>query len=532
MEAFTLCYTRAYSPSDPANLEILPGESNCKFFQQGKPTICSIAEGNTEDLHKYIETGWQHFIQHRREKDLSIPKETTPCLQDAKDLHIWSDTRQNFLTQMNCIHSPSFAICRFEDPGCESPLINAIRVQSTDNISLLLTLGANPDGYPLSWFEIWQTFFLRFGVNYSATYYVPSRAKQLDRIEVDTAQTDCITEGEVEKRSRNYFWRGSADSWRRNRGTEVVHPLVMAASLSSTRVVDQLLNTNADRSFWIVFPALKAIPEQPTPSSLSLSSPLHEAIVSGNTEMLTHLLQAGFNPNVLPLGDVYNSITPLMATILDGHSWNEPAYEILARHPRIDFNVRTPYLLIHILHVAAGHSLYALQRVERDIPLATAGATAYGHTLLHIACMPLEIQNLASKTRESIRNIRCPRQRQRNGKGFFTGLPISFEQCESEFPEQMELIQYLLDQGLSVMAYDSDLNTPLHYLAGARVVNEGAIALLRQQVGGEDAWCRWGNWYGYTAEEIWEQNLRIQVKKDIWYGGTTKKVVTMPKLRM
>lgn len=532
MEGFTLYYTRTYNPNDPANLDILSGEFKFKCFQQGKPTICSLAEGNTDDLRKYIETGWQHSIQHRREKDRSIPKETTPCIQDAKDLHIWSEIRQEYLTQMNCIHSPRFAICRFEDPGCESPLINAIRAQSTENISLLLRLGVNPEGYPLSWFEVWQTFFLRSEVNCSATYYTPSRARQLNRIELDTAQTDCITEEEVEKRSRNYFWSGSDYSWLRNRYTEVVHPLVMAASLSSTKIVDQLLNTNADRSFWMVFPALKAIPEQPTPSSLSLSSPLHEAIASGNTEMLTHLLQAGFNPNVLPLGDVCNSITPLMATILDGHSWNEPAYEILARHPRIDFTVRTSYLLVHILHVAAGHSLHVLQRVERDIPLATAGATAYGHTLLHIACMPLEIQNLASKIRESIRNIRYPHQRQQNGKGFFTGLPISFEQCESEFPEQMELIQYLLNEGLSVMAYDSDLNTPLHYLAGARVVNEGAIALLRQQVGGEDAWYRWGNWYGYTAEEIWEQNLRIQVRKDVWYGGTTKKVVTIPKLRM
>ncbi|KAJ6090516.1 hypothetical protein N7486_009331 [Penicillium sp. IBT 16267x] len=273
-------------------------------------------------------------------------------------------------------------MCRYWDPGCENPLINAIRAQS---------------GYPLSWFEVWQALFLRFrsGLSFDLTDYEPTRAGTLTAIEVDTAQTDCITEEEVEKRTRKYFWKGSEGPYFRNRYTEAVHPLVLAASLPSTKIIDQLLTTNADRSFWMAFPALKAIPEQPTPSSLALSSPPHEPIASGNIEMLTYLLQAGFNPNILPLGDVCTRMTPFMATILDCVSWNEPAYEILARDPRIDFNI------------PAGHSLEALRRVE-DTPLAVAGATAYGHTLLHIACMPLMIQNLASNTRESILNIRWP----------------------------------------------------------------------------------------------------------------------------
>ena len=79
---------------------------------------------------------------------------------------------------------------------------------------------------------------------------------------------------------------------------------------------------------------------------------------------------------------------------------------------------------------------------------------------------------------------------------------------------------------------DSDLNTPLHYLAGARVINEDAIILLRGLSDGEMAWRQLKNWYGYTAEKIWEQNRRVRTRKDDWYGGTKHKVAKMPKLRM
>ncbi|KAJ5642214.1 hypothetical protein N7490_006214 [Penicillium lividum] len=233
----------------------------------------------------------------------------------------------------------------------------------------------------------------------------------------------------------------------------------------------------------------------------------------------TSIIQGGFNPNVLPLGDVCTSITPLMATFLQCEPWNEMAYEVLANDPRIDFIIRTPYLLVNILHVATAYSLQALQRVEQSIPLEAAGATAAGHTLLHIACMSSMIQHHASKTRESIHNLRC------KAKG-----SSSIQQCELEFPAQMEMLGYLLSSGFEpyIGFQDSDLNTPLHYLAGARVINENAITLLRGLSDGERVWREVKNWYGYTAEEIWEQNRRIRTQKDDWYGGTTRKVAKIP----
>ncbi|KAJ5537606.1 hypothetical protein N7494_007085 [Penicillium frequentans] len=118
--------------------------------------------------------------------------------------------------------------------------------------------------------------------------------------------------------------------------------------------------------------------------------------------MLHHLIKAGFNPNVLTLGDVRTGI-PLMATLLQCGPWNEMAYNVLANDLHIDFSIRTPYLLVNILHVATAPSLKALQCVEQGIPLAAAGTAAAGHTLLHIT-----------------------------------------SQCNFAFPAQMELLGYLL----------------------------------------------------------------------------------------
>lgn len=148
----------------------------------------------------------------------------------------------------------------------------------------------------------------------------------------------------------------------------------------------------------------------------------------------------------------------------------------------------------------------------------------------------MAIQRYASKARESIKNLGLRRPRVLNEKGFWSSQreeTLSVSACEAEFPAQLELLRYLLASGTQeVTAYDSDINTPLHYLAGARVINEEAIQLLRAQPEGEVAWREIHNWYGYTAEEIWEQAHGIRVRKDPWYGGTTRKVATLPKIRL
>ncbi|KAJ5168257.1 uncharacterized protein N7482_003851 [Penicillium canariense] len=369
---------------------------------------------------------------------------------------------------------------------------SAIRAQSVEKVDLLLKLEANPGGYLISSFEAWQALFLRSRTEIDLNNLEGDYARSDILAGIPTPQTVHITELEVETRLLVEFWAGAtAAQGLCDEYPNFGHSLVIAAGSGLVAMMDRLLATDADRSFWIAFPALGDIPEPPTPSSLALSSPIHEAISGANQsiEMLRHLLKAGFNPNVPPLGDHPHSIPP---------------------HP----------------HITRGDSTFTTgsktgRRVERDIPLEFAGATAMGHTLLHIACMSSMIQNHASKTRESIHNLR--------------GKPkeaSSIEVCELEFPAQMELLEYLLSSGFEqcVAAQDTDLNTPLHYLAGARVINENAIILLREQSDGETAWREVQNWYRYTAEEIWEQNHRVRMRKDKWFGGTTHKVAKMPTL--
>ncbi|KAJ5938496.1 hypothetical protein N7466_001630 [Penicillium verhagenii] len=490
----------------------------CKCNQRGRTTVFEVAaQGTLDDLHKYLETGWQHFLQQQEHAANELP----PCLLDAGHSTYWSKRKDEFCNQTNCVYSPNYATSWHPLPDCYSALIAAIRARSAEKVELLLKLGANPDGYQTSAFETWQALFLRFRAKVDLNNLWDDYQRTEILADIPTQQTVPVTEAEVGSRHLIEFWKGETESSLCDEYPNFGHPLVIAAGSGLITIMEQLLATDVDTSFWTAFPALRNIPEPPTPSSLALSSPIHAAISSAtqSIETIQHLIQGGFNPNVLPLGDVCTSITPLMATFLQCEPWNEMAYEVLANDPRIDFIIRTPYLLVNILHVATAYSLQALQRVEQSIPLEAAGATAAGHTLLHIACMSSMIQHHASKTRESIHNLRC------KAKG-----SSSIQQCELEFPAQMEMLGYLLSSGFEpyIGFQDSDLNTPLHYLAGARVINENAITLLRGLSDGERVWREVKNWYGYTAEEIWEQNRRIRTQKDDWYGGTTRKVAKIP----
>ncbi|KAF7125605.1 hypothetical protein CNMCM5793_001844 [Aspergillus hiratsukae] len=538
---------------------------DCFCAKTGSPeTIADvIADPDPEKLQSFLNQGWHHFvqrqrdIQRQRDNKLRLPLPTLE-LADADASAYWAPIKHKFCAQECCRFSPNYRFGWFVEYGrshcpdvqyiyqCHSALTAAIRKQSDHHVALLLKLGANPDGFELSVCKRFQALFLRFRppvqfrppVDLNMDYEGDIGSRDEILAEIGTPETVHITEEEVDERWVAEFWTsGDCSSVaHRSRYEEPAPPLVIAAGLDSTVIVDQLISHGADHLFWTANPSLTAIPDPPTPSALALSSPIHEAIASGNRDMLRHLLAKGFNPNVLPLGYVQASITPLMATFLHSEPWNEAAYNVLAEDPLLDFDLRTPYMCIHVLHAAAAHSLQALQRVERDVPLDRAGRTAYGHNLLHIACLPWAIQRYASTARESIKNLGLRRPRVRNENGFWSaqgeeGLSVST--CGAEFPAQLELLRYLLASGTQeVTAYDSDINTPPHYLAGARVINEEAIELLRAQPEGEVAWKEMYNWYGYTAEEIWEQAHRVRVRKDPWYGAPTRKVATLPKIRL
>ena len=83
------------------------------------------------------------------------------------------------------------------------------------------------------------------------------------------------------------------------------------------------------------------------------------------------------------------------------------------KHPKIDPHMRTPIYKVHLLHFATAHlnKKLLLEIVETGIPLHSAGKTALGHTLLHVACLPptqLHLQVFAPKIFESIHDLGQP----------------------------------------------------------------------------------------------------------------------------
>lgn len=264
------------------------------------------------------------------------------------------------------------------------------------------------------------------------------------------------------------------------------------------------------------------MPEPPTYSSLSVSTPLHAAVESRNLEMLKHLLQLGFDPNVRPLANMAKSISPPMSTL----TWEPPfieAYELLAADARVALDLRTPIYGVHILHFAFAHlSRHLLQQVA-DVPLFSAGTTALGHTLLHIACFPLDETQIcifAKSIYESIHEVRSlsqtlcpltlwpdnepeplypqPRSRHNPRKTLFA----KPQDC-GFFMRQSELVDYLLDRSTQdLSAVDVHGNTALHYLASYRTVNTKLIDKLRSLEGGEQIWTTAKNHYGYTPKKL------------------------------
>ncbi|KAJ5777288.1 hypothetical protein N7520_000534 [Penicillium odoratum] len=343
--------------------------SECRCNLVGTKTSFQIAQGNLDDLRKYLEFGWQPFLQ--QEGIASDPS----SLWDAEHLPYWTIIKAVFCKQTLCVYSPNYATSWNPLPHCYSALIAAIRAQSAENVELLLKLGANPDGYEISSFEAWQSLFLHFRTEVDLNKLWDDCTRDGDdctRAEIladmPRQQTVRITEEEVEERPLLEFWAGVTRASLCDEYPNFGHPLVIAAGSGLVKIMDLLRATDADRSFWTAFPALEDLPEPPTPSSLALSSPIHAAISSASQgiEMLHYLLQAGFNPNVLPLGDVCTSITPLMATFLHCELWNETAYDILAK-THVSTSASAPHISLSVFYMSRQHIPYMLFSVSNRV---------------------------------------------------------------------------------------------------------------------------------------------------------------------
>ncbi|KGO37923.1 hypothetical protein PEX2_103590 [Penicillium expansum] len=199
----------------------------------------------------------------------------------------------------------------------------------------------------------------------------------------------------------------------------------------------------------------------------------------------------------------------------------------LLQHPDLDQHLRSPIFGIHPLHLAvARHDPDLLSRLP--IPLPTAGTTALGLNLLHIAPLTLT-ENINKKNPDSVQSIHCARTLDSNwlshafpspihldpkGRlGYGLVRPIPGQYIEPTIPltsmeqeAQLSTLHLLVRvMGVNVRAQDADGNTALHYLAATMNVDPRALQLLRDMEGGE-AYNNSRNRVGLTPHSLWESN--------------------------
>jgi ankyrin repeat protein len=394
----------------------------------------------------------------------------------------------------------------------ETPLLAAIKAQLPENVRTLLSRGADPNGIPLIGKSTYAANFLRFRIRDGIHMLDLPREEVLKHIY--TPQADPITVSEIEARRKGtcHFWHG-VDSIPLDhyRGGDGVTALEEACKHPSTEILELVLSSSPDISFWTASDFQMDLPDPATHSSLSVSNPLLCAIKRGQTHHLQRLLDLGFNPNSMPLACRQQCYSPAMATLMlcDPPNWD--AFSLLLAHPAINRGLLTPVIKVHLLHIAVALlSLPILKRVlESGFNLSSAGPTALGHTLLHIACLPLDITHV-NIFQESIYTS-AHEFRQLVPERTQYHIPFTHDTPKAQptdfFPAQAELVHFLLSQSpdpdVLLAAQDCHGNTALHYLAMHRTVNWALLEAILD--GGEErAEVYYGvrNWWGWSAENL------------------------------
>ena len=288
----------------------------------------------------------------------------------------------------------------------DSPLLEAITAGRPVNIALLLEAGADPNGLCLDMLSRYSAQYLRFRrhkshvTRYEALKLIPE------------SQSEPLTQKEIFTRrmTRARFW--SSENFVSTSSVPWTAPTALetAAMTGSLEILDQILDAHPDTTWWLGESTACSIPIDPLHSFLSTSTPIHAAIKAGHNDVLMYLLDKGFNPNTLPLSTITQCISPLMATIVCCEPPNLEAFDLLLSYSRTDRDQRTPIYNVHILHFATALlSPSLLVSVSASIALNNAGTTALGHTLLHVACLPLDdtyIQIFSEKIYQSIHSVR------------------------------------------------------------------------------------------------------------------------------
>lgn len=132
--------------------------------------------------------------------------------------------------------------------------------------------------------------------------------------------------------------------------------------------------------------------------------------------MLRHLFSTcGYSPNYRPYAALTVALPPLALGIARcnlSDSGVQRCLVDLLYHPKLDPNLRAPILDIPPLHFATTHhDPDLLSWLAALIPggYKVAEATALGHTLLHMASLPLIATREVARNPEVARTIHCAR---------------------------------------------------------------------------------------------------------------------------
>jgi ankyrin repeat protein len=429
-----------------------------------------------------------------------------------------------------------------------TPLLRAIERQRSENISLLLEHGANPNGCSIQTQLNLSRFIRRFWnvdagdleerypheLPFALSYGAPIRPGDVGKLSDELVP---LTEMEITKRrspfSRARFWTEPHKKGLDYSRDDALLNSVVRSGTSSPEILDQLLRSGADAHFWMNSEVNEQQEDEDnlSPSALALSTPLHAAIANDNLAMLSVLLDRGFNPNARSLITGSLAVTPTQYAIMVGKL---DAYSLLKAHDCCDVGILTPIYGVHILHFAAALLRFDLVKAI-GLPLSCAPHTTLGHTLLHIACLPYNGDDVQSSQKieqsiHEVRNLRDKRyisQSQGSARYDASGSRILLPQegqpkagqlmprnITNELQQQEDMCRFVVSELGATQIELSDIhgNTPLHYLAGAWFLNESLVSWMREQEGGEHAWANSENMWGHTPLVLWEENQAERFK--------------------
>lgn len=426
-----------------------------------------------------------------------------------------------------------------------SALTNAIQARLPEHASLLLEHGANPNGYPDACFLIASSRFIR-GRDATQTLTAGCALrprdialKSLGPNGLASAQIAALTDAELDQRrsSRARFW-AEPDfprvDWPTN---NPISALSAAVGVQNPELYSLLIQHGADEAAWTTessdfHPAVGTH----VPSRWAVEPPLWVAIKNKDEEMLRFLLDRGHKPHIFP-------------EALITRSWNALAYAISTNwtagfdmmSTTSNLSLVSPVFGCHLLHFAVATLDLELVRFvvgkfqggEDKLP-AIAPVTALGHTLLHIASLPLDDSNVNMhslpvytsiyefRTLDTTwRPIELSANTTTRGRGPPTRAwtmprgrqttsasrgPSFRDVPQHQLSAQAEVILYLLELLPEEQTVRQDIhgNTFLHYLASIRNPDEVLLARVRAHPAGERGWHSLPNAKGFTASNLFQ----------------------------